>query len=134
MENKMSYIIKDTLGGYAWTYSLGIWPKDLDDKSKGKEYFYMSCKWSNRGTMRKETAERIVEKLRKTNELMGFEGLDWEIIFVTEEKDLDFKFTELSKEERKKQGEYFFLTKPIPRGKKTTPKKDIKQIRKEYAS
>ncbi len=128
------YVVRDTLGGYAYEHSIGIIPKDLDDKSKGKEYFYMSCKWADRGTSRKENAEKTVEKLRRLNEFAGFEGLDWTIIYVPEQKNLDLDFIKLSKEEQKKQGEHFFLARDIPQGKKTMHKNALKQIRKEFAS
>ncbi|GBF32250.1 hypothetical protein DCCM_0443 [Desulfocucumis palustris] len=64
--------------------------------------------------------------------MAGFEGLDWTVIYIPDwKKDLGSDFLKLPKEEQKKQGEYFFLTRDIPKGKKTIHQKSIKQILKK---
>lgn len=116
------YVVQDSNGNYAHEYSMGMVSKDWDNPRSGKEYFYYACQWANRGSQHRESAERTVEKLRKMNEIIGFEGLDWKVVCLED----------WSKEIR--EGELVFLYKDVPRGRVTAHRKAFKAINKTYVA
>lgn len=121
MQNEFwSYVIKDSLGGYAGSLRLAV--KNLD--GTGLEWNYRAFKNVDRGYLDKELALVEIKKLEELNKVAQIPNLSWELAYI----DI-FSIPKI-----KNEGMYprFYIEKDIPSGCKGKHKKAVREIHKKY--
>jgi hypothetical protein len=109
-KNNWWYYIKDSFGRY--NPSLKLVPKN-EDKSE-TEWLYRSSRWikagGGKGYNSKATARRRIKQFRERNAVAGFEGLDWEIVYLNSYDDI---FNLMDKEKGSTEDDFIYIKQDI---------------------